>query len=86
LQILAKRIIVDTNGEIIDHELHSPFVYLTSLSPGQRKVRGSSKVDFGPQVTDFTELPADEVGNFFSMLRFEQKDKLAELPIDWQST
>ena len=26
LQILAKRIIVDTHGEIIEHELSSPFV------------------------------------------------------------
>jgi hypothetical protein len=31
LQILARRIIVDAGGEIIDHELHSPFTYLTSI-------------------------------------------------------
>ncbi len=31
LQILAKQIIVDATGEIIDHELNSPFTYLRSL-------------------------------------------------------
>lgn len=31
LQILAKRIIVDADGEIIEHELNSPFVYLQNL-------------------------------------------------------
>jgi hypothetical protein len=31
LQILARRIIVDANGEIIDYNLHSPFTYLTSI-------------------------------------------------------
>ncbi len=32
LQILVKRIIVSSSGEIIDHELHSPFLYLSQLS------------------------------------------------------
>ena len=32
LQVLIKRIIVNTNGEIIDHELNSPFVYLRSVA------------------------------------------------------
>jgi hypothetical protein len=32
LQIITKRIIVDTQGKIIDHELNSPFVYLKSLA------------------------------------------------------
>lgn len=32
LQILAKRIIVDPQGAIIEHELNSPFVYLRSLA------------------------------------------------------
>ncbi len=31
LQILAKRIIVNSQGEIIDQELNSPFAYLRSL-------------------------------------------------------
>ncbi|MGD0006447.1 MAG: recombinase family protein [Anaerolineaceae bacterium] len=32
LQIITKRIIVDTQGKIIDHELNSPFVYLKTLA------------------------------------------------------
>jgi hypothetical protein len=31
LQILAKQIIVDPHGKIVEHELNSPFVYLRSL-------------------------------------------------------
>src|SRR5688500_1357780 len=31
LQILAKKIIVNSLGEIIEHELNSPFMYLGSL-------------------------------------------------------
>ena len=34
LQILAKQIIVDPHGEIIEHGLNSPFVYLRSLVQG----------------------------------------------------
>jgi DNA invertase Pin-like site-specific DNA recombinase len=31
LRIIVKRIIINTQGEIISHELHSPFTYLTTL-------------------------------------------------------
>ena len=31
LQVLVKRIIVDLQGEIIDHELNSPFAYFGSI-------------------------------------------------------
>lgn len=31
LQILVKRIIVNTSGKIVDYELNSPFVYLRSV-------------------------------------------------------
>jgi hypothetical protein len=34
LQVLVKRIIVDADGEIIDYELTSPFVYLRFLVEG----------------------------------------------------
>jgi len=34
LQIMAKRIIVDRDGEIVDYELNSPFVYLRSVADG----------------------------------------------------
>jgi hypothetical protein len=32
LQILAKQIIVDPHGKIVEHKLNSPFVYLRSLA------------------------------------------------------
>ena len=31
LHVLARRIMIDSEGEIIDHELHSPFAYLRSI-------------------------------------------------------
>ena len=51
LQILAMQIIVDPSGEIIDHELNSPFMYLDRLASDLRGVsnnpRGSSDVSLG---------------------------------------
>jgi hypothetical protein len=51
LQILAKRIIVNADGEIIDHELHSPFTYLRTLvtNPQMSDPRGygSTQVRLG---------------------------------------
>ena len=86
LRILAKRIIVGTNGEIMGHELHSPFVYLTSLSSDnqhqQREVCGSSIAHLGPFIPYFTQLPPDDVGQFLSMLKFEQRGRLADLGVD----
>ena len=35
LQLFVKRIIINPEGEIIGHELHSPFAYLSALSDGQ---------------------------------------------------
>jgi len=32
LKILAKRIIINPDGQIIDQELHSPFTYLRNLA------------------------------------------------------
>lgn len=44
LRILFRRIIIDTQGKVIDFELNSPFVYLTSLTeslpPRSSKGRG----------------------------------------------
>jgi hypothetical protein len=34
LHVIARRIMIDSEGEIIDHELHSPFAYLRSLVDG----------------------------------------------------
>jgi len=34
LQILFKRIVVNSQGKVIDYDLNSPFVYLRSLADG----------------------------------------------------
>jgi DNA invertase Pin-like site-specific DNA recombinase len=51
LQIIAKRIIVNLEGEIIDHELHSPFAYLRRLVDEFQitgfEPRGSEQLRFG---------------------------------------
>lgn len=48
LQILVKRIIVNSQGEIIDHELHSPFFYLSQLTTHLLTVdSGSSQLRLG---------------------------------------
>ncbi len=39
-------------------------------------------VPSGPYVPDFTELSTDDVGQFLSMLKFEQRGRLAELEVD----
>ena len=86
LQNSAKHIIVTLVGEIIDNGLHSPFVYRKTLSPDaqdrRQEASGSSIVHLGPMVPDFTELPTDDVGQFLSMLKFEQRGRLAELEVD----
>ncbi|MBC8503780.1 MAG: recombinase family protein [Anaerolineales bacterium] len=38
LSILVKRIIVNPQGEIVDHELHSPFEYLKNIAQGFSKI------------------------------------------------
>jgi hypothetical protein len=51
LQIIAKRIILNLEGEIIDHELNSPFMYLNTLHNdmqiGKNQTVGSEKVRVG---------------------------------------
>lgn len=52
LQILAKRIIVGSDGEIIDQELNSPFLYLSSIAsvvsaPRNREGCGSKQIHDG---------------------------------------
>ncbi len=43
LQILVKRIIIDTQGIITDVEFNPPFAYLTSLKPPPKRQRRSGK-------------------------------------------
>jgi hypothetical protein len=87
LQILVKQFIVSTDGEMINQELHSPFSYLTTLhkdlcsSRSERK--GSTKIRF-PQFDQSARPQSQAVEQFFEMPRFEQRDKLAELPINFR--
>ncbi len=43
LQILVKRIIIDTQGKIVDVELNPPFAYLTSLRPAPDRQKRNGK-------------------------------------------
>lgn len=74
LKILAKRIIIDAQGRIIDFELHSPFTYLRSLA-GQVEPSGSSRRDseqvcLGAQKTAFRKavfiLTSHQIAQDFS--------------------
>jgi hypothetical protein len=82
LQILAKRIIVDVTGEIIDYELNSTFVYLRSLlqdlssTPGDGE-GGSEHVPLGASVSQ--KPPTDSVERFLSMLSFDSREKVNAL-------
>jgi hypothetical protein len=83
LQILAKRIIVDPQGEILEHELNSPFVYLRSLlqrlstsgngKGGSENIPLEAPKGIHPKLHTLVEEP------FIAALRFERRGKLAEL-------
>jgi hypothetical protein len=81
LQILAKQIIVDPQGAIIEHELNSPFVYLRSLTqslstPGNGD--GSSEhVRSGALISQ--KPPTHDIEGFLSMLRFDSREKVHAL-------
>ena len=52
LQIIAKRIIVDVDGQVVDYELNSPFAYLHSLVIDVQSIGkptfGSDQTRLGP--------------------------------------
>jgi hypothetical protein len=86
LQILAKRIIVSPDGEIIEHELHSPFVYLLALQKGLKTTEKSSRhVSSGALVPNFTTPLTDDISQFLSMLRFEHRERVLELSIQLET-
>ena len=69
---------------MIDHELHSPLTYLTELvadvgSNGTES--GSVYVRLGVSETNnvIEGPPTEPVERFLSSIRFEQRDKLAQL-------
>ena len=53
LQVLVKRIIVNRQGEIISHKLHSPFEYLSTLS-SEMNGNGSEEGDRSSWVSEST--------------------------------
>lgn len=71
-----KGIIVTPISEIIEYSR-----YYISLS----STNGSEQIPSGPLVSDFMKMPTGKVGQFLSMLLFEDRDKLAGLPIDLQN-
>jgi len=81
LQIIAKRIIVNPDGEIIDHKLNSPFMYLWSIAEVFRDLdssrRGSEQVHVGAQVLE--NRSTDKVEWFFSLIRFENSNNWLNL-------
>ncbi len=83
LQILAKRIIVNPKGEIIDHELHTPFMYLAQLAGDLTTLiseeTGSSHIRWGSSSEFPLEPSTIAVEQFLEMLRFPQRGKLQKL-------
>ena len=84
LQILAKQIIVDTQGKIVGHELNSPFVYLGSLVqrvsiPGKSR---SERPGLMTYKSDGSNRNAESIDEFVASLRFEQRGKLDLVPIN----
>jgi len=61
LQILAKRIIVTQEGEIIDHVLNSPFMFLRQITDEYFSIshnpRSSEQITVGAQIIKRAVLP-----------------------------
>ena len=78
------RIISDPDGEIISYELHPPFEYLSTLASSKT---GVSEEGCGLEQVRYPLLPSGEpftndVERFFSMLRFDAREKLKDLPLE----
>jgi hypothetical protein len=86
LQILVKRFIVDLQGKIIDCELNLPFAFLSDLThelfTQYSDPRSSTQIFVGALTKTHLELREIAVEEFLEMLRFDQRDKLAELPTE----
>ena len=86
LQILAKQIIVNGNGEIIDFKLNSPFLYLRSVvdyffTPSNREGCSSEQINVGAPTSQ--KPPTSDVERFLSMLRFDSKENLGDLRLEF---
>jgi len=84
LQIIAKKIIVSTDGRIVDFELNSPFTYLHKIAEAIRfepnQIRNGEERDIGSFSSDPISSTAS-VDHFLPMLRFEKRGKLEELQL-----
>jgi site-specific DNA recombinase len=82
LQIVVKRIIINQEGEIISHKLHSPFSYLSTLISAFSGENGEGRCSVTVACGSSTqkEPPTDDVERFLAMLRFDSREKLKELP------
>ena len=69
LRIVVKRIIINREGEIVSHELHSPFSYLSTLD-----ARKNGKNEVGWRSESIHEgvhkPPENDLERFVSMLTF----------------
>lgn len=87
LRILAKRIIVNPEGEMIQPELNAPFTYLKSLvddfSTNNHTKRGSCFVQLGPSHSIRTSSVS--LDQFLASVRFENRSKLDQLNIDFDT-
>jgi len=82
LQVLVKQIIVNLDGEIIDYELCSPFMYLDTINENySSRITQSwqSKADTMKTQKIEKNLSAE---NFLSSIRFENRGLLDNLSID----
>jgi hypothetical protein len=82
LQIVAKKVIIDPEGEILEHELHSPFLYLSTLAA---RISGKSEERYGSEHVLFRppydqKLQINNLEQFLSMIQFNSRGKLENLP------
>lgn len=68
LMILAKRIIINPDGQIVDYELNSPFTYLRSLAEGF-EILNSGPYRDSEQVLPGAQKNRSFLGSVFVLIR-----------------
>lgn len=81
LLIFVKKIVVSPEGEIIGHELLSPFEYLSTLV-NRFSVQEIEVGDGKQKLQGLRYGPLSEVEEFLTSLRFDSREKLKDLPLD----
>jgi hypothetical protein len=79
LQILAKKIVINGEGKIVDHRLNSPFVYLRSLADSLKIYNNELGYDNTSPGIGVAPNSSTEVNGFLTRLRFERRSKLEEI-------